>query len=73
MKSMDDLLVSVEGQKVEVEKELLLRAYATLATGSFVPSMFNEVRNLMINFDALLGASDEDKSANRNIGDGQEG
>jgi len=50
-------------EKVEIEKGLLVRTYAAICTGSFVPSMFEEVRDIMIQLDSAFGAQDENKSS----------
>ena len=49
--------------KIEVEKDLLIRTYAAICTGSFVPSMFQEVRDIMVELDAAFGVKNESKSS----------
>ena len=48
----DDSLVSVP-------KSLLVKAYACMATGSYVPSMFFDVREIMVGLNNSFGAPDE--------------
>jgi len=55
---------------VEVEKGLLVRMYALMATGSFMPSMFSDVRDVMIELDSKFGEINEADATDRDPVDG---
>ena len=48
-----------DDRKVEITVGEGRKLYAALCTGSFMPSMFAEIRELMINLDSSLGAVNE--------------
>ncbi len=48
-----------DDRKIEITVGDARRIYATICTASFVPSMFAEVRDLMIGLDAKFGELNE--------------
>lgn len=72
MKDFTDLLDEYRGKTVEVDKAFLLRVFGVLGTGSFVPSMFEEVRDIIRTLDSHLGEKHEDNNADRASGDGSD-
>lgn len=59
-----------DDRKLEITVGEARRVYATLCTGSFVPSMFAEVRDLMKTLDSKLGEVNE--ASNGTDSDGSE-
>ena len=57
---------------VEIERGTLIKAYAALATGSYVPSMFADVRDVMVKLDATFGVRDEANAADRDSDNGSD-